>query len=472
MPRLEEKPYTYFTTVRGMCRTCREIVPARVFFRDGQVWQESLCPTCKNEPALIAADGQWYLSHAVGTMPDCAPLSFAIPPKNGCPHDCGPCTWHASPCQLPIFSITNDCELRCPICFTYNRADRIYHVSLEEMQKTVDWIVTASGRVDLINLTGGEPTRHPQLIDILRICQRPEIGRITMNSNGLRLAEDYSLCEQLAELGVYVILSLNTFDPVVSIRLHGRDLTNIKRQAIDNLDRAGVRMTLLNVMIRGENETAIAGIGDLMRNHENILSLTVQTMAYTGQGGGQFTRQRHIPVDEAARIVAQQFGGELSGDDFFGRPSAHPLCYRLCYLLKDGGQITPLARLASSERIASLLRDSYLIRPENDVDFFTDMINDLYAEGETGHLATLRKLVERLYPSGKAVSDFERQKIAESAVRTIYVHSHMDEDTFDCSRAMLCPDLVPAEPGRLIPACTYNLFYRQKDERFYVEQPS
>ncbi len=45
----------------------------------------------------------------------------------------------------------------------------------------------------------------------------------------------------------------------------------------------------------------------------------------------------------------------------------------------------------------------------------------------------------------------------------------MDEDTFDCSRAMMCPDLVPAEPGRLIPACTYNLFYRMKDERFYVE---
>ncbi len=46
MPRLEERGYTYFTTVRGMCRTCRDIVPARVFFRDGAVWQESLCPAC------------------------------------------------------------------------------------------------------------------------------------------------------------------------------------------------------------------------------------------------------------------------------------------------------------------------------------------------------------------------------------------------------------------------------------------
>ena len=470
MPRLEEKPYTYFTTVRGMCRTCREIVPARVFFRDSQVWQESLCPTCKNEPALIAADEQWYLSNIVRALPDRAPLSCAKPPQKGCPHDCGPCTWHASPCQLPVFSITNDCELRCPICFTYNRADQIYHVSLDDMRKTVDWIIESSGPVDLINLTGGEPTRHPLLLDILRICRRPEIGRITMNSNGLRLAEDYELCEQLAELGVYVILSLNTLDADVSTRLHGRDLTDIKLRAIENLDSAGVRMTLLNVMIRDENETAITSIADLINRYDNILSLTVQTMTYTGQGGGQYDRQRHIPVDEAAHIVAEQFGCGLSVEDFISRPAAHPLCYQLCYLLKDGAVLTPLARLAASERISQLLHDSYLIRPQDNGDFFIDMINELYAEGETEHLATLRKLVERLYPSGKAVSDFERQKIAESAVRTIYIHAHMDENTFDCSRAMHCPDLVPAEPGRLIPACTYNLFYRRQDERFYEEQ--
>ena len=78
-------------------------------------------------------------------------------------------------------------------------------------------------------------------------------------------------------------------------------------------------------------------------------------------------------------------------------------------------------------------------------------------------------MVEQLYPSGESVSEFDRQQIAESAVRTIYLHAHMDEDTFDCSRAMLCPDLVPAEPGRLVPACTYNLFYRVQDPRFYVE---
>jgi uncharacterized radical SAM superfamily Fe-S cluster-containing enzyme len=78
-------------------------------------------------------------------------------------------------------------------------------------------------------------------------------------------------------------------------------------------------------------------------------------------------------------------------------------------------------------------------------------------------------LVEQLYPPDPAISDFQRQRLAESSVRTIYVHAHMDEDTFDCSRAMLCPDLVPTGAGRLVPACTYNLFYRMQDERFFIQ---
>jgi hypothetical protein len=115
------------------------------------------------------------------------------------------------------------------------------------------------------------------------------------------------------------------------------------------------------------------------------------------------------------------------------------------------------------------MENSYLIRLDDEEDFFKEVINSLYSEGKTELLKLFRELIETLYPPNREVSIFERQRLAESSVRTIYIHAHMDEDTFDCSRAMLCPDLVPSEPGKLIPACTYNLFYRMKDERFYVD---
>lgn len=468
MARLRERDETYFTTVRGMCRRCRKVAPARVFFRDGGVWQQSLCPCGPHEPALIAADSGWYLAEAVRAMPDSSPLAGAAPPRRGCPHDCGPCTWHASPCQLPVISITNACNLRCPICFTYNRDDLTYHMTADDMRRTVEWIVESSGGVDLINITGGEPTLHPELTAILEECRHPRIGRVTVNSNGIRLAEDEKLCRQLADLGVYVILSFNTFDPEVSRRMHGCDLTAVKLRAVENLSRAGVRMTLLNVLVRDLNENDLAGILRLLREHESILSVTVQTMTYTGQGGGGFTRARHMPVDEAAQLLCRHSDGAILPGDFLARPAAHPLCYRICYLLKSGDRLLPFTRFAPRERIEQLMEGSYLLRATPEDDFFIDAVNRLYAEGETEHLAVLRGLLEKLYPPGRSLEDFERQRIAETAVRTVYVHAHMDEDTFDCSRAMLCPDLVPAEPGRLIPACTYNLFYRMQDRRFYL----
>ena len=471
MARLDERDYTYFGTVRGMCRRCRKIVPARVFLRPDGVWQQSLCPDCENAPARIAADKDWFLDRVLKPLPDKAPLRFAHPPREGCPRDCGPCTWHASPCQLPVVSITNACNLRCPLCFTYNRAAPAYHMSLDEMRALVDWVVESSGPVDLINITGGEPTLHPDLEGILACCRRPEIGRVTMNSNGLRLAEDPALCRRLAELGVHVILSLSALDSATSVELHGRDLVAMKLRAIENLTAAGVPMTLLTVMVRGVNEAAAGRILELMRGNDRILSLTVQTMTYTGQGGGEFPGRAHIPVDEAARIVAAQSGGDLRFEDFVTRPPAHPLCYLTCYMLKDERKLVPFTRFAPPARIAALMADSYLIRLEGGRTFFTDAINEAYARGDAAQRALFRTLVERLYPStGPVPSVFERQRIAEQAVRTVYVHAHMDEDTFDCSRAMHCPDLVPVAPGRLVPACTYNLFYRREDPRFYVER--
>ena len=64
---------------------------------------------------------------------------------------------------------------------------------------------------------------------------------------------------------------------------------------------------------------------------------------------------------------------------------------------------------------------------------------------------------------------YERQRRAEKRVKTIYVHAHMDEDTFEVGRAMRCPDQVPVHAERLVGACAYNLHHRQRDARFWVQ---
>jgi 7,8-dihydro-6-hydroxymethylpterin dimethyltransferase len=463
------RPYTYMGTVLGMCRQCRALVPARVFEENGAVYQERLCPTCGAARARIADSAAWYLERSATTV-HCRPsLAPGLPVKENCPRDCGPCAAHANACHLPVFSVTNACNMDCPICFTYNRADQRYFMSRQELRLLLDRLIARVGPMDLINITGGEPTLHPDILELLKECQRPEIGRVTMNSNGLRLARDEDFCRSLAELGIYVVLSFDTLQSGRAKIIHGRDVIGEKLEALERLQRFGVGTTLLNVMIQGLNDDEIGEIIKLAQGHSVVRSVTVQTMTFTGKGGRQFTPREHMPLDGTAAAIERATGGKLRAGDFFPHAGAHPLCYSIAYYLKDGTDHRSLTHFFTVEQLRGMLGDGYLLQPGDEgQDYFREAIDRLWAEGDPQNLlSSVRSLLDKMYPRNRALSRAERQAAAEQCLLAIYLHSHMDEDTLDLARLAVCPDQVPDAEGRLIPACAYNLFYREKDPRFW-----
>lgn len=466
----KDRNYTYLSTTTGMCRSCRRLGPSRIFEQGGKVYQERICSRCGKSKALIAGNSDWY------TRMMCIPIRPRYkdfprsPVRQGCPHDCGPCDFHEGCCNLPVFSVTNACNMRCPICFTYNREDSLYFMTREEIRSIIDNVIRMSAPLDLINITGGEPTLHPDIIALLEECKRSEIGRVTMNSNGLRLGEDEELCRQLADLGIYVILSFNTLRPETSVKIHGKDVVAQKLTALHNLEKCGIGTTLLNVMIRGINDHEIGDIIRLATERENVRSITVQTMTYTGRGGGNFLPRNHMPVDDAAMAVERYTQGRIRAPDFFPLPAAHPLCYSIAYFIRNGSDLISFTTIFEREELARLMGRGYLMQPlDEHADLFTGAIDRLWARGVDGHtLKVLREAVATIYPSGGNLSYLERQRAAEKLLLTVYLHAHMDEDTFDVSRVGVCPDQVPDTDGRMIPACAYNLFYRMKDSRFWL----
>ena len=461
----------YLDQSKGLCRECRRTVDVRTLSEGGAVYLERCCPEHGVARALVAESLDDYLdamqAPALGTPPP------RVAPRTGpCPTSCGPCTFHGQRCHLPVFSITNACDLRCPICFTYNRADRTYFMSADEFERHLDFVVEATGGVDLVNVTGGEPTLHPDLPALLARAQRPGIGRVTVNTNGLRLARDPDLARALADLGVYVVLSLDTLDPARSVQLHGRDIVAEKRRALETLARCGVPTTLLMVLVGGCNEDELGTLVGLLAGEEHVRSLTIQTMTYTGQGGGAFLPRQHIPVDGVTRRIEEATGGRIARTHFQPLPTAHPLCYRVSYLVADGdGGLHPMAQMLDRERIAHHLSGGYLLQPGDELaDDLREAIDRLWSEDRHPELlAALKGMLKQVYPPGESLPLAERQRRAEAAVKTIYVHAHMDEDTWEVGRAMRCPDQVPVQAERLVGACAYNLFYRQRDERFWVE---
>jgi uncharacterized radical SAM superfamily Fe-S cluster-containing enzyme len=266
-----------------------------------------------------------------------------------------------------------------------------------------------------------------------------------------------------------VILSFDTFQSERAVRIHGKDVVDLKHRALENLQRFGIGTTLLNVMIRGVNEDEIGRVIELARSHSVVRSVTIQTMTFTGKGGGNFKPRQNMPLDGAAKAIESATLGAMRESHFFAHAGAHPLCYSVAYYLKDKGSHRSLTDFLTVEELRQMLGDGYLLQPEDaSQDVFRAAIDRLWAAGDDANmLPAIRGLVERMYPKGQSLTRSARQAVAEESLLAVYIHSHMDEDTLDLARLVACPDQVPDPDGRLIPACAYNLFYRQKDPRFW-----
>jgi uncharacterized radical SAM superfamily Fe-S cluster-containing enzyme len=430
---------------------------------------ERLCPLSGRNSIKIASDYRWYagkmfLPQKINREKDAKTFI------DDCPKACGLCECHSGTIYLPVFSITNVCNLDCNICFTYNRMDKKYFKSVKDTKKIIENILDKAKEIELINLTGGEPTLHPGLFDILEVCNSSGIGRITMNTNGIRIAEDYRFAEQIKQSGVQLVLSLNTFDPQKSVIIHGKDITQYKKLALEVLESLNIPTTILCVCIKGVNEQDVADIVQHYLKKRFVRSITIQNMTFTGKGGRTFKPREHITIDEVEKLLASR--EEFSVNDFFPLGSYHPLCYSVAYYIVYEDNVLPLSRIIDRRLLTQLSENSYLLDARTDFStYFKDGIDRLWAEGEDERfLKVLRRFITKLYPQSENIPPERRRRIAEGMVKMIYIHSHMDEDNFDISRVSRCGDIVPDESGQMIPACSYNLLYRQQDPRFWVER--
>jgi uncharacterized radical SAM superfamily Fe-S cluster-containing enzyme len=208
----------------------------------------------------------------------------------------------------------------------------------------------------------------------------------------------------------------------------------------------------------------------------------MHTLTFTGQGGVGFERAARITTPDLHRIVEVATEGRIAPKDFVPSPVAHPHCYSIAYLLLlDGDQgarttltrgFVPFTRFMSRARVFDLLSDSLYMQPREKVErYLAEAIDEIWASPDDlpdkgSLLATLKRLIQQMFPSSGPIDLARRQKIAERSTKAIYIHSHMDEETFDVSRIMKCSIGVPETDGSNIPTCSYNVLYRERDPRF------
>ncbi len=464
----------FHSFTKGMCPHCRKLVDGTRIIRGGKVYMRKQCPAHGRSEALISGDAEWFLKSLTYIKPGSVPLKHSTEVSRGCPQDCGLCPDHEQHSCLPIIEITNHCNLECPICIVQNRNN--YNMTRQEFANVIDGLIEKEGTLDTLNLSGGEPTMHPRFLEFLDIAKRPQISRISISTNGIEVARSMDFCRELARRNAYVNLQLDALsNPELRVLRGTGDQEGLKRRALANLEKAGVRTTIVSTVARGVNDANIGDCVKLLFKNDFILSLMFQPAAYTGYGGAHFAP--HDPLDvitipDIVRCCEEQTQGMLRKSDFYPLPCSHPSCFGLTYLLKTDAGYMPFPRFIDFDRYMDAISNRGTVRPDASLEgAIRESIDCLWSgSGQVPDsdeiLVSLKRLIRLMYPPDRVLELEERMHIGEDAVKTIFIHAFMDEHTFEVDRIKKCCTHYALPDGRLMPGCAYNMFFRHKDPRF------
>ncbi len=464
-------------TTTSLCRTCKEAITASiVVLPSDEVWMKKTCAEHGAQEVRISTSAAWYERVRETKQTYTAPRVVKKEVEHGCPFDCGPCTSHTQKVRLPVVTITSACNLDCPICYVHNKNDDAYHMPLEDFRLILDHLRTDhGGELDIVNLTGGEPTMHPQLFEMLEMAKTAGIHRVTVCSNGIRLAKDEEYVKRLAELGARIALSFDTFDPHADKVLQGAQMLATKLKCLELCEKHDLDVTLIPVMTRGVNDHEIGKILEFALHRNSVRHIEVHTMTFTGQSGRTFqaeTRSGRISMFEVLQQIEATTSGLLRPDDFVSSPCAHPLCYQIAYLLldPDGGAPIPFTRFMPASELYAALSDRLYLEPSERLEeSLRSAIDRLWLEEDDPESARGLRLLRILLDTMVGRDPATALRASEKLVKAVYVHSHMDEETFDTERAVDCCDSNCYADGTTVPVCNYNVLFREKESRFNVE---
>ena len=164
-----------------------------------------------------------------GTSRPCRPRTCAGLPEMQTQHTC-----------ILLADLTDSCNLRCPTCFTDSSPAIEGVVPLADILAGVDTKLSReNGRIDVLMLSGGEPTLYPHLPELLREVSARNVVRVLINSNGVRIARDDALLDLLTEHRerVEVYLQYDGVSERAARHHRGADLTPPQRSG----DRPALR---------------------------------------------------------------------------------------------------------------------------------------------------------------------------------------------------------------------------------------
>src|SRR5580700_2795114 len=280
------RPYLFYDVALSICSTCYRKVEAKTVFKDDSVYLLKRCPQHGPERVLIADDIDYYRRcREVFIKPPEMPQVYNTPVKWGCPYDCGLCTDHEQHSCLTLVEICDYCNLRCPVCYAASGPERQQFRTLEQIEKMLDAVVRNEGHPDVVQLSGGEPTMHPDFFTIVEMAKARPIKHLMVNTNGVRIAQEEDFVKRLAEVreDFEVYLQFDSFERDPLMQLRGADLRRVRHDALEKLNRYNISTNLVVTLKKGLNDHEIGKIIDYALRQPCVRGVTFQPIQDAGR---------------------------------------------------------------------------------------------------------------------------------------------------------------------------------------------
>ncbi|MEM7273779.1 MAG: radical SAM protein [Actinomycetota bacterium] len=368
MPVRQDRIRQYVTAYCGQCHREDPDAPLATVGRlpgylseaDGRVWLVRGCPThgrivtlYDESPEILDWLERWT-----------APTKHHVPDQAGnfdpppIAYDRGLGELQTQHTCILLTDIVEGCNLSCPTCFTDSPTKPDSVVPLDTVLANIDQrLARENGRLDVVMLSGGEPTLHPELPRLLdELCER-DIHRILINTNGVTLSRDDGLLGAISRHDERVEVYLQFDGLRASTHRHHRaaDLGAIKARTIARLSEAEIFTTLTMTATLGVNDDEIGDVIGVALANDFVGGVSIQPQFGSGRGDGIDPLDRLTHTGVLARL-ADQTGGVVTWRDLTALPCSHPHCASVGYLLKtDDDTWRSLIALIGEDELADHL---------------------------------------------------------------------------------------------------------------------
>ena len=339
---MPDRPYLFYELTNSLCATCLRKVEAKVIFQDGNVYLHKWCPEHRFQKVLISTDAEYYKLSRQTLKPGQMPLKFNTPIKYGCPYDCGLCPDHEQHSCLTLVEVTDQCNLTCPICYSESSPHRPGHRSMEQIEFMLDCVVRNEGKPDVVQISGGEPTIHPEFFKILDAAKARPIKHLMVNTNGIKIANDAEFARRLADYmpRFEIYLQFDSLRPGPLRTLRGVDLTDIRRRTLDRLNHHNISTTLVCTVRKNLNDGEIGEIIDFALKQRCVRGVTFQPIQDAGRTENFDPARDRLTLGEVRQQILRQ-SPVFKPSDVIPVP-CHPDCLAMAYALKLDGKVIPL----------------------------------------------------------------------------------------------------------------------------------